>query len=126
MIQGIHHVSLKCADPAAYERAKRFYIDVLGLRLYREWDAGCMLASDSGRIEIFHNGPGVTEVGAVRHFALACDDVDGAAAAVKAAGYEVFIEPKDVLLPSSPPIRARIAFCRGPLNEEIEFFDEKG
>jgi len=61
----------------------------------------------------------------VRHFAFACDDPDAAAAAVRAAGYEVFIEPRDVVLPSEPPIRARVAFCRGPLDEEIEFFAEK-
>ena len=45
--------------------------------------------------------------------------------AVKAAGYEVFIEPKDIVIASNPPFPARIAFCRGPLGEEIEFFQEK-
>ncbi len=125
MIRGIHHISLKCADPAAYERAKAFYCRVLGFALRREWDAGCMIDTGAGRVEIFRNGPGVETVGAVRHFALGCDDVDAAAEAVRRAGYEVFIEPKNVLLPSEPPIRARVAFCRGPLGEEIEFFDEK-
>ena len=44
---------------------------------------------------------------------------------VREAGYEVFIEPRDIVIASEPPFPARIAFCRGPLQEEIEFFQEK-
>lgn len=40
------------------------------------------------------------------------------------AGYEVFIEPKNIEIASMPVFPARIAFCRGPLGEEIEFFQE--
>ena len=61
----------------------------------------------------------------VRHFALACDDVDGMAGAVRRAGYEVFIEPKDIVIQSAPAYPARIAFCTGPLGEEIELFQEQ-
>ena len=46
-------------------------------------------------------------------------------ARVQAAGYEVFLGPKELLIPSEPPLSARIAFCRGPLGEEIEFFRER-
>ena len=125
MIRGLHHVSLKCADRAVFERAKAFYCDVLGLRVYREWEAGVLLDSGAGYVEIFSNGEGVTSIGAVRHMAFACDDVDATAARVRAAGYEVFVEPKNVILPSVPPVHARVAFCRGALGEEIELFDEK-
>lgn len=38
---------------------------------------------------------------------------------------EVFVEPKDIEIQSDPRFPARIAFCRGPLGEEIEFFCEK-
>lgn len=44
--------------------------------------------------------------------------------AVRAAGYEVFVEPKDIEIASEIPFPARIAFCRGPVGEEIEFFHE--
>lgn len=125
MIQGIHHVSLRCSGDAEYERVKEFYCGVLGLGVYREWDGGTMLDTGAGRIEIFRSGGGERGTGSVRHFAFSCGDVDAAAAAARSAGYEVFVEPKDVLLPSDPPIRARVAFCRGPLGEEVEFFDEK-
>ena len=63
--------------------------------------------------------------GVIRHFAFATDDVDACVEAVKAAGYEVFIEPKDIEIASTPVFPARIAFCKGPLGEEIELFEEK-
>ena len=31
---------------------------------------------------------------------------------------------KDIVIPSSPELHARMAFCYGPLGEEIEFFQE--
>lgn len=52
------------------------------------------------------------------------DDVDACVDAVKKTGYEVFIEPKNIEIASMPVFPARIAFCRGPLGEEIEFFQE--
>lgn len=52
------------------------------------------------------------------------DDVDACVDAVKKAGYEVFIEPKNIEIASMPVFPARIAFCRGPFGEEIEFFQE--
>ena len=125
MISGIHHVSLRCGSDGDYARALGFYRGVLGLRVFREWDGGTILETGAGRLEIFRSGGGTREVGAVRHFAFACADVDAAVSAVRSAGYDVFIEPRGVTLPSDPPILARVAFCRGPLGEEIEFFDEK-
>lgn len=53
------------------------------------------------------------------------NDTDRCAAAVREAGYEVFIEPKDIVIPSKKPLSARIAFCFGPLGEQIEFFQVK-
>ena len=40
-------------------------------------------------------------------------------------GYEVFTQPNDIVIGSVPPFPARIAFCHGPVGEEIEFFQEK-
>ena len=42
--------------------------------------------------------------------------------AVRKAGYEITMEPTDNCIPSNPPYPARIAFCIGPVGEEIEFF----
>ena len=125
MIRGIHHVSMKCGTKEELERAKAFYLGVLGMTLAREWPEGILIDTGNGLIEIFGNGEGIRSKGAVRHLALAADDVDGIADAVRAAGYTVFHGPKDIMIPSEPPLHARMAFCSGPLGEEIEFFQEK-
>jgi len=50
-----------------------------------------------------------------------CDEIGY----VKSAGYEVFKEPQNIVIPSTPEYPARMAFCYGPLGEEIEFFQER-
>ena len=125
MITGLHHVSMKCGTAEELRRVKAFYVGLLGFHPVREWPDGLMLACGSAVLEIFTNGEGSRVKGALRHIALAADDVDAVAAQVRAAGYEVFLGPKDLLIPSAPPLSARIAFCRGPLGEEIEFFQER-
>lgn len=125
LIQGIHHISMNCAKGAEYEKVLTFYRDILGLAVVREWDGGVMLNAGGTLLEIFPNDNYVREKGAIRHFAFAVSDADACAKAVTDAGYEVFIAPKDICIASEPPLPARIAFCRGPLGEEIEFFCEK-
>lgn len=124
MIAGLHHVSMKCGTPEAFARARAFYCEVLGLPVKIEWPEGVMLDAGGGLIEIFCNGEGSRAKGAVRHFALATDDVDACADKVRRAGYEVFLGPKDIEFASRPPYRACVAFCHGPLGEEIELFAE--
>lgn len=125
MIKGIHHVSLKCRDDGEYEQTVSFYRDVLGLPVLRTWKEGTMLETGSGIIEIFNNGSDAPGQGVIRHFAFATDDVDACIDRVKKAGYEVTVEPKDVMMSSEPPFPIRVAFCKGPLGEEIEFFQER-
>lgn len=125
MIKGIHHISMKCGTKEEFERARDFYLNVLGFSAVREWPEGIMMDSGNGLLEIFCNGEGVRTKGAIRHVAFSTDDVDGIIAKVRAAGYEVFIEPKDIVIHSDPEFLARMAFCFGPLGEEIEFFQEQ-
>ncbi len=124
MITGIHHIALKCRGIEEFNRTVAFYRDLLGLPVAREWGNGTavMLDTGAGLLEIFANAEDEPNVGAVRHFALATDDVDACIAAVRAAGYAVTVEPNDICIPSEPPYPARIAFCVGPIGEEIEFF----
>ena len=124
MISGIHHISMKCGTAAEFEKAKDFYLGVLGFTAAREWQDGIMIDTGSGLLEIFSNGAGIRSKGALRHIAFGTDSTDSLAAKVKAAGYEVFIEPEDYVVRSQPEHRARIAFCFGPLGEEIEFYQE--
>lgn len=131
-ILGMHHVSMKCADKVQFEKAVAFYKEILGFCEERRWAEGVMLQAGAGtddgaatpaRLEIFCNGEGIRELGAVRHFALETKNVDELAAKVKAAGYEVFIEPKNITIESQPPFHARMAFFYGPLGEQVELFN---
>ncbi len=124
MITGIHHIALKCRGIEEFNKTVAFYRDVLGLPVAREWGNGTavMLDTGAGLLEIFSNAEDEPTVGAVRHFALATDDVDACIAAVRKAGYKVTVEPNDICIPSTPPYPARIAFCMGPIGEEVEFF----
>ena len=122
MIRGIHHVSMKCASKEELALVKAFYRDLLGLEIVREWPEGIMFETGRGQIEVFCNGPGVRETGAVRHFALEVDDVDAMAEKLIGAGFTPYTGPKDVYMDSDPPFRARMVFFIGPLGEQVEFF----
>ncbi len=125
MIKGIHHISMKCGTKEDFDKAQNFYIDILGLSIYREWSDGIMIDTNNGFIEIFCNGKGERKKGAIRHMALLTDQVDELSNRIKMAGYEVFIEPNDRVISSSPLYPIRMAFCVGPLGEEIELFCER-
>ena len=128
LIKGIHHVALR-PTYAQFEKAKTFYLDLLGLKAVRRWGDEkypCMMIStgDNSCIEVLPvpEENDVPPEGKFAHLALATDDTDGCVARVREAGYEITIEPKDVELSD---ITARIAFCTGPCGEIVEFFDQK-
>ncbi len=128
-ITGIHHVALKCQGVEHFEKTVHFYHEILGLSLLRSWGkeekAAVMLDTGAGILEIFANGTDRLGAGALRHIALAVEDTDVCVEAVRAAGYEITQEPNDIVIPSNPKCPARIAFCIGPVGEELEFFCEK-
>ncbi len=124
-IKGIHHVAFKCSSPDQYETTIRFYTEVLGLSVKRSWTGGIMIDTGCGILEIFNNGETDLPQGAIRHFAFAVTDADACVKKVEEAGYEVFDGPRDVVIPSEPPYPIRVAFCHGPMGEEIEFFQER-
>ena len=125
-ITGIHHVAIKAKGLEQYAKLLEFYHGILGLPIVREWgegeNLGAMVDTGAGILELFSNAPDERDAGALRHLALCCDDPDEFIEAVRANGYEVTIEPKDIVIASEPPYPARIAFCIGPVGEEVEFF----
>lgn len=125
LIKGTHHVSMKCCNEEEYQSAVGFYKDILGLQVVRTWAVGTMLDTGNGLIEIFNNGENAFSKGIINHVAFATEDVDACVEAVRKAGYEIIVEPKDIVIASTPEFPARIAFCKGPLGEEIELFQEK-
>ena len=125
MIKGIHHISMKCNTEEELSKVKDFYLSVLGLKIIREWPGGIMIDTGNGLIEIFTNAEGERRIGAIRHFALLTDNVDELTEKVRNAGYEVIVEPSDKVIRSDPEYPIRMAFCFGPLGEQIEFFCER-
>jgi glyoxylase I family protein len=99
-LQRIHHVALICGD---YAVSKRFYTEVLGLRVinetYRESRQSFKLdlaLPDGGQIELFSfpnrpPRPSYPEARGLRHLAFSVGDLDGAVAELNARG--VVTEP---------------------------------
>ncbi len=129
LIEGTHHVALKAEGEAEFIKAVSFYQTVLGMPMIRSWKSetmcGAMLGTGNSIVEIISNATDHPGPGCIRHFALTTCDVDACVKAVRAAGYAITMEPVDKVIPSSPPFPIRIAFCIGPLGEEVEFFCEK-
>ena len=130
LINGVHHIALK-ALPEQFDRTVAFYTEILEMTVARSWGAGdsrgIMIDTGDGTVmEITSNGDGVAAEGAaIKHFALNTTQVDEVVRRVREAGYEIFIEPRDVSIPCEEPYNVRIAFCIGPVGEEIEFFHVK-
>jgi len=125
---GFHHVAIRAHD---FDASVRFYTEALGFKEKIAWGEGggraAMLDSGDGNyMEIFSGGDGPKPEGSILHFALRTSDCDAALERARAAGAEVTVEPKDVTIDSRPsPTPIRIAFCKGPDGEIIEFFQNE-
>jgi len=100
MLNRIHHAAIICAD---YERAKRFYTEVLGLAVVaenyraarRSWKLDLALPG-GGQVELFSfpdapARPSYPEARGLRHLAFEVDDVEACKKKLEAAG--VAVEP---------------------------------
>ena len=82
---------------------------------------------DGSCIELFEVEKGVeTPDSPIVHFAFNVYDPDVFAKAVSDAGYEITTQPKTAVVNGYPGFTARLAFCKGPNGEIIEFFCMKG
>jgi len=126
---GFHHVAVFVPD---FDAAMQFYKDVLGFTERVTWGEGERRAAlldtgDGNYLEVFAGGSTEpTPAKPIQHFALRTSDVDAAIERVRAAGAPVTVEPKDIVLSrGANAVPARIAFCRGPGGEQIEFFQNE-
>jgi glyoxylase I family protein len=99
-IAKLHHVAIICSD---YERSKRFYTELLGLRVIAETYRAArdsykldLALPDGAQIELFSfpnapARPSYPEARGLRHLAFAVDNVEAAAAELRAKG--VTVEP---------------------------------
>jgi len=124
---GLHHISIQTQN---FAESVNFYRNVLGMSLRLEFNIGgrpfaLLDMGDGSYIELQAPKP---ETGAqapanpLVHFALATNDVRGATEKVRAAGYPITLEPKDVELNT---LSASVAFFTGPSGESVELFQEK-
>jgi glyoxylase I family protein len=111
-----------------FDATCRFYVEGLGFTLKRNWQrsgiGGALIDTGGGcYLEISGGGEDPTAQDSIfRHLAVRVADCDAAAEQARRAGGEITIEPKDIEIPSDPPVKARIAFCKGLDGELIEFF----
>lgn len=99
-LERIHHAAIICGD---YERSKRFYVEVLGLRVLAENYRAArqsykldLALPDGSQVELFSfpdrpARPSYPEARGLRHLAFAVADVAAAKAALEARG--VAVEP---------------------------------
>ena len=126
---GFHHLAMKVND---FDAVKRFYVEALGFTEKITWGEGDKRAvmldtGDGNYLEIFAGATAEPKPeGAMLHFALRTSNCDAALKRARDAGAQVTMEPKDVTIPSKPtPTPVRIAFCKGPAGETIEFFQNE-
>jgi len=126
---GFHHVAIRASD---FDATVRFYTQGLGFREKITWgednNRAVMLDTGDGNyLEIFAGGSKESKPeGAILHFALRTGNCDAALQRAVAAGAVVTMESKDILIESRPhQTPVRIAFCKAPDGEVIEFFQNE-
>lgn len=126
-INSIHHIAIICSD---YEKAKAFYIEILGFKLIREiyrqerqsYKAD-LSVNGKYQIELFSfpnppQRPSRPEAAGLRHIAFEVDDV---AATIQ------LLQQKNII---AEPIRIdettgkRFTFIAGPDDLPIEFYEK--
>lgn len=130
-ISGIHHVAMR-PSVEDYQKVVAFYTDVLQMEMKRTWGTAdkpsCMIDIGGGSCMEILSTPqaDAAQKGVLEHIAFATGQVDELIEAVRAAGYEITTEPTDIVIEAAEGgLPARIAFCKGPMGEIIEFFHEK-
>lgn len=122
---GFHHVAIRAND---FDRSVAFYKDVLGFTMKIEWGEApkraCMLDTGDGNyLEIFErpSEQWADEGPCILHFALRSRDPDAAIERARAAGCEITMEPRSMQIGNHTTAQVRLAFCKGPDGELVEF-----
>ena len=127
---GAHHIAVQTRD---WEGSLRLYRDVLGMAVAAEFGTperkvALLDMGDGSHVELIQStatAPGPddrTPTAPLTHLALATTATRAALERVRAAGFEVTTEARDVDLNG---LLATIAFFRGPSGESIEFFETR-
>jgi glyoxylase I family protein len=126
MLNAIHHVAIIASD---YRRSRRFYTEVLGLRIVREvWREAraswkCDLAvGDHAQIELFSfpdppPRPSTPEAQGLRHLAFTVPDLEPVRLHLEACG--VAVEPVRI----DPHTGKRFTFFKDPDGLPLELYE---
>jgi glyoxylase I family protein len=126
---GFHHIAIKVRD---FDATVKFYNEGFGFVERLSWGEGdnrgiLLDTGDGNYLEVFAGGSSeLKPEGSIIHMAFRTDDVNKAIEAARAAGAEVTVEPKDIMISQNPLTPVRIAFCKGPDGEILEFFQSTG
>ena len=124
---GAHHIAIQTKD---WDASLRLYRDVLGMPVIAEGGTPerrvlLLDIGDGSHMELFaplaptpSSAPAAGQ-SPLTHIALTAADTRQAIEHVRQAGYEITTEPKEIQI---GPIKATIAFFKGPNGENIEFF----
>jgi glyoxylase I family protein len=127
-LNGIHHVAVICSD---YARSKRFYVELLGLRVIAETCRAArqsykldLALPDGSQIELFSfpgspPRPSYPEARGLRHLAFEVDDLDGCIAELQSKGVQVEPVRLDELT------NRRFTFFADPDDLPIELYEVK-
>ena len=127
MLKGIHHIAIICSN---YEASKKFYIDILGLKViretYRKERASFKLdLSLNGQylIELFSfpNPPGrpsTPEATGLRHLAFEVDNLESVIAHLET--HHIYVEP----IRTDEMTNKRFTFTADPDKLPIEFYEK--
>jgi catechol 2,3-dioxygenase-like lactoylglutathione lyase family enzyme len=131
LITGTHHLAIQTTD---WEAALHLYRDVLGMTETITFDNGAgqtvmLLATGNGTyLELFKpvsHSPDPTPAAftdLLSHLAFAVTDTRAATEQVRAAGYEILVEPRDF---DAGQLSVTISFFRGSSGEIIELVEER-
>lgn len=125
MINGFHHVAMRAKD---FDKSIEFYTDGLGFKETNRWemkDGKRAVMIDTGNdnyLEIFEGRENEVSEGSYIHLAFTTDDCNKSLEMAKNAGAEITMEPQNIDINSDPVLPVRVAFCKGPDSEIIEFF----
>ena len=82
-------------------------------------------SGNNNYLEIFEGREKELQEGIYMHLAFKTEDCEKAIEKARNAGAEITEEPRDFTITSDPVKPVKIAFCKGPDGEVIEFFEEK-
>lgn len=123
MIKGFAHVALYTAK---FDETIEFYKNVFNVESLGCFETnvrGCWLKIGDDILEIFESNE--YQEGGLKHFAIACDDVDELFHHALHKGATAHVYPKNICLHLNKEVNARIAFIKGVNGEQIELFEEK-